>query len=205
MKKLGLLCIAVLMLAVAGFSVLAETLVLDVPLYLQKDKRWKDCLLNPDAPGGKTIGEAGCALCVLAMSESLRTGEKVLPEQLLERIEMSGDDLHWPREYEALVRSKEGLLVRQAGPILTACLDSGRPALVCLSSDTLGTHWVLVYGYDGLNKEDPQTAHYLIRDPGTRDRVTFNMTKEWFPRIRIIRTFDVTDELRDVAEAALKQ
>ena len=43
----------------------------------------------------------------------------------------------------------------------------------------------------------------LIRDPGTRDRTTFNMVKEYFPQIRVIRTYDVTEALRETAAAAM--
>ena len=205
MRKRIVLIAAVMLAAIACLTAAAETMKLDSPLYLQKDRRWRDCLLNPDHTGGKTIGEAGCALCVLAMAESTRLGEDVPPDEMLQRIEMSGDDLHWPNGYEALARSRKGLLVKQAALILTACLDSGRPALVCLSSDTLGTHWVLVYGFDGLNRDDPQTAHYLIRDPGTKDRVTFNMTKEWFPKIRVIRAYEPDERLREIARKATEE
>ena len=201
----GLIALTMALLLCA--CALADTLNIDLgaPLYLQKDKRWRDVLLNTDYSQSKTIGEAGCTLCCLAMAEAVRTGQAQTPAQVAAAIEFSGDELHWPRGYEAIARSKDGMLMRQAGPILTACITSGRPALVCLTSDTLGTHWVMVYGSAGLNPDDPQTAHFLIRDPGTKDRTTFNMTKEFFPRIRVIRTYDVDDALRAAVAEALAE
>lgn len=203
-RKIAFLCLFLVLISFA--SALAETIELDAPLWLQKDKRWRDVFLNVDA-GGKelTIGKAGCTLCCLASVESVRTGEKITPFDMLFRVKFTGDELQWPRGYEALARSQKGLWVRQAAPILLACLRSGRPALVCLHSDELGSHWVVVYGCRDLDPENPQTAHFLIRDPGTKDRTTFNMVKEYFPEIRVIRTYDVTDELRDVAERALAE
>ncbi len=197
-KRLALLWLMLLM--IAGRA-LAETVVLDAPLYLQKDKRWRGVLLNPDGKGAKTIGEAGCTLSCLAMAETMRRGTEVTPDSLVGKIEMTGDELHWPRGYEVLARSQKGMLVREAAPVLTACIESGRPALVCLYSEELGTHWVLVYGYEDMEPDDPQTLNFLIRDPGTKDRITFNMTKEWFPKIQVIRTYDPPESLREAAGA----
>ena len=203
-RKTGILCLLTMLFALA--SAFAETIELDAPLWLQKDERWCDVFLNVDA-GGKelTIGKAGCTLCCLASVESARTGERVTPFDMLFRVKFSGDELQWPKGYEALARSQKGLWVRQAAPILLACLRSGRPALVSLYSEELGTHWVVVYGCRDLDPENPQTAHFLIRDPGTKYRTTFNMVKEYFPEIRVIRTYDVTDELRGIAERALAE
>ena len=197
MKKRTAALLLTLLAACCG--ALAETVVLDAPLYLQKDRRWRGVLLNPEGKGAKTIGEAGCTLSCLAMAETMRTGEEVTPDSLVGRIEMTGDELHWPKGYEVLARSQEGMLVRDAAPVLTACIESGRPALVCLYSGELGTHWVLVYGYEDMEPDDPQTLNFLIRDPGTKDRITFNMTKEWFPKIRVIRTYDPPESLRGAA------
>ena len=203
-KRFGLFCLLAALFLFA--SAMAETIELSAPLWLQKDERWRDVFLNVDAGGQElTIGKAGCTLCCLASVESVRTGEKVTPFEMLFRVKFSGDELQWPREYEALARSQKGLWVRQAAPILLACLRSGRPALVSLHSPELGTHWVVVYGCRDLDPENPQTAHFLIRYPGTKNRTTFNMVKEYFPEIRVIRTYDVTDELRSIAERALAE
>ena len=203
MKKI-VTCLCLLFALLAAAGAVAETIELSAPLFLQKDERWRDVFLNVDA-GGKelTIGQAGCTLCCLASAESVRTGEPVTPFEMLFRVNFSGDELQWPKGYEALARSQEGLWVRQAAPILLACLRSGRPALVSLHSKELGTHWVVVYGCRDLDPENPQTANFLIRDPGTKDRTTFNMAKEYFPEIRVIRTYDPTDDLRRIAAESL--
>lgn len=204
-RFLGFVLALILTAFLLPVSAFAETIGLDAPLWLQKDERWRDVFLNVDA-GGKelTIGKAGCTLCCLASAESVRTGRDVTPFDMLFRVRFSGDELQWPKGYEAIARSSGGMLVRQAGPILLACLRSGRPALVCLHSPERGTHWVLVYGCRDLDPENPQTAHFLIRDPANRDRTTFNMAKEYFPEIRVIRTYDVTDELREAAALAME-
>ena len=200
-RKIAALCCGLLL---ASACALAERIALDVPLYLQKDSRWRDVFLNVDGNGKeRTIGQAGCTLCCLSSVESQRTGESITPFDMLFRVDFSGDELHWPKGYERLARAKKGMLVRQAAPILLACLESGRPALVGLYSPERGTHWVVVYGFDGPDPTDAQTAHFLIRDPGTKDRTTLNQVKEYFPQIRVIRTYGITDELRAVAEAAL--
>ena len=74
-RKIAFLCLLLMLVSFA--SALAETIELDAPLWLQKDKRWRDVFLNVDA-GGKelTIGKAGCTLCCLASVESVRTGER---------------------------------------------------------------------------------------------------------------------------------
>ena len=183
---------------------LSETIELDVPLYLQKDARWADVLLSPKSQSGRTIGQAGCTLCALASVESLRRSSPIQPDAMLDELEMDlRDELHWPRDYEALANSREGLLVRQAAPILLACLRRGRPVLMGLYSKKLGHHWVVIYGCRDLDPDNPQTAHFLIRDPGTKWRTTLNETKEHFPEIRILRTYGVDEELRVLAEKAV--
>ena len=208
MKKIVLVLLTLLMLLTSGMASAGkktENIELDVPLQLQNDKHWANAPINPTGGGKKTIAEAGCALCCLSMTESFRRGEKVRPDSLAEEIEFSGDDLHWPKGYEALAKSEDGFLVKQAGPVLLECLRSGRPALVGLYSEELGSHWVVVYGCRDLTPNSPQTSQFLIRDPGTQWRTTFNEVKEYFPKIRVIRTYDVTDELRAAVEVYLAE
>lgn len=200
-KKTAALLAGVL-LVLCAVTASAETILLDAPLWLQKDERWRDVYLNVDGGEERTIGQAGCTLCCLASAESLRTGKEVTPFEMLFRVEFSGDDLHWPKEYEVLARTKKGMLSRQAAPLLLACLRCGRPALVGLYSKERGSHWVLVHGCQDLEPDDPQLSRFLIRDPGTQGRTTLDQVRTYFPLIRVIRTYEITEELRTAVRAA---
>ena len=81
-------------------------------------------------------------------------------------------------------------------------LRCGRPALVGLYSKERGSHWVLVYGCQDLEPDDPQLSQFLIRDPGTQGRTTLDQVRTYFPLIRVIRTYEITEELRTAVRAA---
>ena len=141
------------------------SLVLDVVLLKQKDTQWKNIKMLPSSD---TVGDSGCALTCLAMFETYRTGILETPKSLIESDKAtfgSSGNLSWTCPvYKPFVGESFSL------ERIYELLHEGRPVMAGVNN---GKHFVLIYGYTGLNKEQLvaqkltfSSSDFLIRDPG---------------------------------------
>lgn len=139
-----------------------RAIALSVNDYKQYDGRW-----SPQAVGssGKTIGQIGCAITALAITESYRTGTAVTPAVMCRRLSYSsGGDVYWPQNYAA-DSAHSGYLAR-----LYAQLAQGRPVILGAKTAAGSAHWVVVTGYTG--GDALSASGFSVSDPGSSWRKT---------------------------------
>ena len=113
---------------------------LNVIKYYQTDSRWRNVKLGNS---GRTIGDIGCTVTCLAMSESFRTSSAVTPDKMASQLKFtSGGALYWPSNY-ALYTASDYL------EEMAKVIESGRPVIYGGRNSSGGSHWVIVTGYNG--------------------------------------------------------
>lgn len=144
---------------------------LSVPSFKQNDSRWASIKLGSY---GKNIGQIGCALTCLSMTESYRTGTIVYPSEMKNKLSFSADgSLYWPTRYVHNYNS--GYL-----STMKSILDSGRPVILCAKTTGGSTHFVVVTGYR--NNGSLSADDFYINDPGSKTRDTLNELFNVYPR-----------------------
>ncbi|MBQ5810662.1 MAG: SH3 domain-containing protein, partial [Clostridia bacterium] len=131
----------------------AAGIALSVPKYYQYESRWASVEVGDS---GRDIGDIGCTLTCLAMTESYRTGTTITPKEMESRLRFtSSGALYWPSNY---------VLYSGSDPytqILTA-LKSGKPVIYGGRTSSGATHWVVITGFKG---GDAVPANFTIHDP----------------------------------------
>jgi hypothetical protein len=135
------------------------------------DSRWADV---PIASSGKTMAQIGCATTAIAMMESYRTGDEILPDEMtgMLRYTPSGS-VYWPAHYTTVTDGTE-LLQR-----LYSLLKQGKPILFGAKNAYGKQHWVVIRGYDGAGSLS--AANFRIHDPGTVSRENLAQFLEQYP------------------------
>jgi len=152
----------------------SDGIQLSVPKYYQTDSRWKNTKLGSS---GKTIGDIGCTVTCLAMSESYRTGTTVTPDVMASKLRFtSGGALYWPAEYNLYTGSDYLAKIAEV-------LESGRPVIYGGRTATGGSHWVIIKGYNG-NGLSPE--NFTVNDPASSKITTLDKHISRYPNfIRI--------------------
>lgn len=127
--------------------------------YMQGDSRWADVRLGGTSD---TLGDAGCAVCSVAMAAT-SLGAKVTPAELNARLIQSEGYTRdgwiiWDAIRKALDNRAEAVVAeRPSHAELDAALERGEFPIVKFILWSGVTHWVVVVGKEGTN--------YLIHDP----------------------------------------
>lgn len=143
----------------AGGEVFKDALVIQTPVYLQTDGRWKSDLIGGS---GETIGNVGCTLCCLAMGLE-PFGSAFSPKELNDALKANrGYTWRGLVRWDAIRQISAGKVTVEVVDtpslaLIDTALKNGEPVLakVLLSKDVY--HWVLIVGKEGVN--------YLVRDP----------------------------------------
>ena len=145
-------------LVIAAPTAGGDAVSLAVPSYKQYDSRWASLRL----PGsGEKISTHGCAVTALAMAESYRTGETVLPGDILASAQFTGSGaVYWPAAYTWGDSSLATVY---------AALGSGKPVIVHVQKASGSTHFAVVCGFTGGALD---AASFRILDPGSERRTT---------------------------------
>ena len=128
----------------------------------QYDSRWKDTKIST-----KTIGQVGCLVTCMAMSEGYRQGKSIRPDTMRNSLSFSGNDMYWPSNYYTLATGKGNDALKK----VYNTINTGRPVIVGADSSS-SSHWVLIYGYKDLNTNAMNAANFLINDPNSSSRTT---------------------------------
>ena len=147
-----------------------------IPVFRQTDSRWASVKI-----GSKTIGQVGCTLTAMAMSESYRLQQTITPKEMRYRLSFDNNDLCWPDNYCKLA---DCLDLNK----LYATIRSGRPVIVGATGAT-GSHWVLVTGYQSLKPLAMTPAMFSINDPSSSSRVTLADFLKVYPRSVVMKTY----------------
>jgi uncharacterized protein YgiM (DUF1202 family) len=137
---------------------------LDVPHYMQTDKRWSGVTLGSS---GKTIYRVGCTTTSIAMLESYRTGKTIYPDAMARKLSYtSSGNVYWPSDYST-VYSSSGYLSE-----IYKQLKAGKPVLFGAKTTSGGQHWVVITGYVG--GQSLTASGFTINDPADRTRKTLS-------------------------------
>lgn len=149
-----------------------------VPVYKQTDSRWKNVMI-----GNKNIGQVGCLVCSMAMSESYRLQREITPKQMREQSTFAGsngNDLVWPSRYKTMC---SGVKLDK----LYNAINSGK-AVIVGGSNSNGWHWVVVTGYQNANPGSLKRSNFSINDPMGRDSNLEQFLKR-FPNNVTMKTY----------------
>lgn len=135
---------------------------LNVPNFKQTDSRWANVTLGSS---GQTIGKIGCATTALAMTESVRTGTTIYPNEMAKKLSYtSGGAVYWPSNYTT-VTSSSGYLEK-----IYSALQQGKPVIVGAKKSNGSQHYVVVKGVSAV--DTLTTSAFYINDPGSNSRTT---------------------------------
>lgn len=153
---------------------------LSVPYYYQRDSRWTALTLGTS---GNTVGNQGCAITSLAMTESQRIGDAVTPANLLYSLKFtSGGALYLPSNYTS---DYDGNYLAKAYDLL----KSGKPVIIASKTSSGSQHWVVITGYtgDGISLK---ASDFTINDPGTSSRTELDAFFSAYPYFYKIVTYN---------------
>lgn len=139
--------------------------------YKQTDSRWASIKLGTSS---RTMKEAGCLTCCLAIVQTYVAGYTVYPHTMSYSLAYGSDGtLYWPSYYK----------FSTASSYLTTLYDllyrTGIPVLIGLKNASGGQHWVVVTGYTGGNSLT--ASGFTIRDPGSTSRTTLQQVINAYP------------------------
>lgn len=165
-----------------------KTINLNVPLYKQNDSRWKNVYI-----GSKTIGAIGCTTTCIAMVYSYNTGNTVYPNQVMNKLKYSNNDLYWSSISNVGLTSKTyncGVSNSMLSTIYSK-LKAGKPVIIGATTSSGGSqHWVVITGYTGTSTTNFSTSDFIINDPGYQGCTTlkaFLANGTGTDRTRIVR------------------
>lgn len=146
-----------------------SSIELNVPLYKQTDRRWKNVYI-----GNKTIGQIGCTTTAIAMVYSYNKKTTVYPNSMKSKLKYSNNDLIWSSIANVGLTSKAyncGVHQDMLSTIYSK-LKSGRPVIIGATTSSGGSqHWVVITGYKG-STESYSTAKFIVNDPGSQNSKT---------------------------------
>jgi hypothetical protein len=132
---------------------------IETPAYAQNDVRWKDEKIGGT---GERLGDAGCAVCSLAMALD-HFGFHYTPKELNDRLK-SSDGYTWRGwlKWQAISTITGNKITVETVPKpshadIDAALKGGYPVVAKLLLNGTIPHWVLIVGKKG--------TEYLMRDP----------------------------------------
>jgi hypothetical protein len=146
-------------LATRGGEPFHNFAAIETPAYVQNDDRWK---AEKIGGSGERLGDAGCAICSLAMALD-HFGFHYTPKELNDRLK-SSDGYTWRGwlKWQAIStitghKITVEAVVKPSHADIDAALRSGYPVIAKLLMNRTISHWVLIVG-----KEETE---YLMRDP----------------------------------------
>lgn len=148
-----------------------KSVKLNIENFKQTDSRWANVTLGSS---GQSMAKIGCATTALAMTESYRTGSKIYPNDMSEKLAYtSGGAVYWPSNYKTITSSSEYLSK------IYALLKEGKPVILgCKKSDG-SQHYVVITGVKSV--ESLSTSAFYINDPGSNSRTTLNQFISVYP------------------------
>lgn len=127
----------------------------------------------------KSIKSVGCFVTSMAMVHNYHTGKMYTPVTIQNLLSFTGACF-----YHSSVTNLGYTMEKRIGnanSLKTAynALQQGRPVIVCVSSSSGSTHYVVITGYDG-NPTNLTASGFLINDPGssTNTRLSQAMAKK---------------------------
>ena len=157
--------------SVSASNTTSPKITLNVPLYKQNDKNWKDVYI-----GSKTIGAVGCTTTCISMVYSYHTGTTVYPDAMKNKLSYSNNDLIWSSLSNVGLNSTiyNSDVTNDMLATIYAKLKAGRPVIIGAAADSKGTyqHWVVITGYIGSSTTSFSTSNFIINDPGTQCATT---------------------------------
>lgn len=148
-----------------------------VPNWKQTDRRWSSVKI-----GTKTIGQVGCTLTCLSMTESYRLKKTITPGEMRNRQRFSNNDMYWPSNYYTLSGSLNLKLIYQT-------LQAGKPVIVGAQKVGGGWHWVTVVGYGQADPARLTASMFYINDPNSSSRTNLQQFLNVYSRVGCMKTY----------------
>lgn len=156
-----------------------ETKILEgIPDFKQYDPQWSSTRI-----GTRTIGNVGCLLTVIAMTESYRQGEIITPDKMREQLTFSNDDMFFPAD-NVCIDSKINL------PLIYETINQGKPVIVGAKNDEGKWHWVLITGYVELDMTYLRRSNFQIHDPNSKERTNLALFLADYSNSITLRTYE---------------
>ena len=149
-----------------------KDILLDVPVYHQRDEKWKNISLGDS---GVTIGKSGCTVSCLAASEQFLKKKTITPKTIAQTADFTSDGcIYWLDGY---VPYKHTDMQKNLQKIYEL-LQQGKPVLYGGFTPSHKQHWVLVIGYTE-NGEKLSAKDFIIMDPMNRHETLAEYTEKY--------------------------
>lgn len=149
-----------------------------IPNFKQYDSQWKNTKI-----GTKTIGDVGCLVTSMAMSESYRQGKTINPATMRNQLSFSNNDMYWPSNYSTIGSGVNLQLIYNT-------INAGKPVIVGAKNSSGGWHWVIVTGYVNLNTSNMQRSCFQINDPNSTSRTNLSQFLSVYPNSVTLKTYN---------------
>ncbi len=146
-------------------SISSSGINLDVPHYLQSDKRWRS---NKLGSSNCSIWGYGCTVTSLAMMYSYNNNCTVYPNEIEDKLSFtSAGALYWNGVYKLGFSYTSGgnkAITQNLMKEIHKQLKNGRPVMLGSYNSKGGEHWVVINGYSG-NDSYYDASDFTILDP----------------------------------------
>lgn len=152
-----------------------DSVSLNVKKMRQDDEKWKNTYI-----GSKTIGQIGCTTTCMAMLYSYKKGKTYNPDQMVEKLSYSNNDLKWS-SVESLGYTVENCPNSEQAMLeaIYNALKQDKPVMFGAKKDSK-QHWVVVKGYEG-NTSEFKPSDFKINDPNSSSRKTLQDFLDYRP------------------------
>lgn len=140
------------------------SIYLDVPMYLQGDKRWRSAELGDTK---YTIWGYGCTVTGLAMMYSYNNSCTIYPNEIIQYLKFNQyGAVYWSGIYNLgfTRKSYTGSISQSCMRTIYNQLAEGRPVMIGATNSKGDEHWVVITGYSG-NTNSFDSAYFSINDP----------------------------------------
>ncbi len=143
---------------------------LDIISYKQTDARWKNLKIGKSK---YNVGEAGCLITSMAMSESYRRNTTITPTYVVNNFSFTNEgNMYWPSTYTTSTSSNYL-------SIISNNLKNNKPTIIGAKKNNGSMHFVIVKGY--LSSSSLTKSNFIINDPASNTRTTLSEFMNIYP------------------------
>jgi len=143
---------------------------LNVVSYKQTDSRWSNKKIGSSS---YTIGNAGCLITSMSMSESYRRGVTVTPTYIVNNFSFtSSGNMYWPSNYTISTSSNYLTTIYNN-------LKNNKPTIIGAKKKDGSMHFVIVKGFEASNSLSK--SNFIINDPGSNTRTKLSEFMAIYP------------------------
>lgn len=175
--KLGFVSVKTLNSSIKGSDTSSSSgqILYDVAHYTQKNKAWRDLVLNSNADIKRTIGSHGCTTVAAAMLMSYYLQDEITPADIQKTSSYTSDNLLvWNSlPVNVSLKTYNKTMNSSIRHDLVELLEDGPVIVGASKSSGSNQHWIIVIGFTG-DPSSPRNSDFIVLDPAQNEATTLN-------------------------------